>query len=191
MSAMAQIPKAICPAPKVDMPLAAFAPLECSATHITAPIQEGGFMADSIKRAGLTRREALILSSTAGFGIATTNYAAASDSIKTAAHQGPGNLSTPRSAIAKTQYGKVRGYLDGGVFTFKGVPYGQTTAGENRWLAAKPPAPWTDELPTLVYGANCPQNLHTWTSSEQTFIQDWDDGWQSEDMLKLNIWTPS
>ena len=23
------------------------------------------------------------------------------------------------------------------------------------------------------------------------FLQDWDDGWQSEDMLKLNIWTPS
>jgi para-nitrobenzyl esterase len=26
---------------------------------------------------------------------------------------------------------------------------------------------------------------------QQTFIQDWDDCWQSEDMLKLNIWTPS
>jgi para-nitrobenzyl esterase len=36
----------------------------------------------------------------------------------------------------------------------------------------------------------CPQNLHPWTSPEQTFLQDWDDGWQSEDMLKLNIWTP-
>ena len=148
-------------------------------------------MADSTKRAGLTRREALILSSTAGVGVATANFAAASDSVKTAAHQGPGNLTTPRSAIAKTQYGKVRGYLDGGVFTFKGIPYGQTTAGENRWLPAKPPTPWTDEYPALVYGANCPQTLHPWTSIEQTFIQDWDDGWQSEDMLKLNIWTSS
>ena len=106
-------------------------------------------------------------------------------------HQEPGKCSTPRSAIANTQYGKVRGFLDGGVFTFKGVPYGQTTAGENRWLPAQPLKPWTDEFPALVYGANCPQNLHTWTGSEQTFIQDWDDGWQSEDMLKLNIWTPS
>ncbi len=51
--------------------------------------------------------------------------------------------------------------------------------------------PWKDEYPALVYGANCPQNLHDWTGNEQTFIQDWDDGWQSEDMLKLNIWTPS
>jgi para-nitrobenzyl esterase len=148
-------------------------------------------MADSTKRAGLTRREALILSSTAGVGVAASNFAAASDSVKTTAHQGPGNLTTPRSAIAKTQYGKVRGYLDGGVFTFKGIPYGQTTAGENRWLPAKPPTPWTDEFPALTYGANCPQNTHPWTATEQTFIQDWDDGWMSEDMLKLNIWTAS
>jgi para-nitrobenzyl esterase len=148
-------------------------------------------MAESVQRNVLTRREALVLSAAAGVGIAAGRTALASDSIKTAAHQGPGNCSTPRSAVANTQYGKVRGFLDGGVLTFKGVPYGQTTAGENRWLPAKPPVPWTDEYPALVYGANCPQNLHTWTSAEQTFLQDWDDGWLSEDMLKLNIWTPS
>jgi para-nitrobenzyl esterase len=139
----------------------------------------------------ITRREALLLSATAGIGMVAGDPALASDSIKTAAHQEPGNVSTPRSAIAKTQYGKVRGFVDGGVITFKGVPYGQTTAGANRWLPAKPPTPWTDEFPALIYGANCPQNLHTWTSAEQTFLQDWDDGWQSEDLLKLNIWTPS
>src|ERR1700728_2341297 len=139
----------------------------------------------------LTRREALLLSSTAGVGMAASRPALASDSIKSAAHQEPGNVSTPHSAIAKTQYGKVRGFLDGGVLTFKGVPYGATTAGANRWLPAKSPAPWADEYPALVYGANCPQNLHTWTGIEQTFLFDWDDGWQSEDMLKLNIWTPS
>jgi len=148
-------------------------------------------MSESTKRTTLSRREALILSATAGVSLAAGKSAFASDSVKTPAHQGPGNCSTPRSAIAKTQYGKVRGFVDGSVFTFKGVPYGQTTAGENRWLPAKPPTPWTDEFPALIYGANCPQNLHTWTSAEQTFLFDWDDGWQSEDMLKLNIWTPS
>jgi len=147
-------------------------------------------MDDSTKQK-ISRREALILSTTAGLGVASANVAMASDSTKTGAHQGPGTISTPRSAIARTQYGKVRGFLDGGVFTFKGVPYGQTTAGENRLLPAKPPAAWTDEYPALTYGANCPQTLHTWTGVEQTFIQDWDDGWLSEDMLKLNIWTPS
>jgi para-nitrobenzyl esterase len=148
-------------------------------------------MARSKNTGLLTRREALILSATAGASLAAAKPAFASDSIKTAAHQEPGNCSTPRSAIAKTQYGKVRGFLDGGVFTFKGVPYGQTTAGENRWLPAKPPTPWTDEYPALTYGANCPQNLHPWTATEQTFLFDWDDGWLSEDMLKLNIWTSS
>jgi para-nitrobenzyl esterase len=147
-------------------------------------------MSESANRTVLTRREALFLSATAGVSLAAGKTAFASDSIKTAAHQEPGNCSTPRSAVAKTQYGKVRGFVDGGVLTFKGVPYGQSTSGENRWLPAKPPAPWTDEYPALIYWANCPQNLHTWTSPEQTFIQDWDDGWQSEDMLRLNIWTP-
>jgi len=148
-------------------------------------------MSESSTRIVLTRREALLLSTCAGVAAAAGKSAFASDSIKTAAHQEPGRVSTPSSAIAKTQYGKVRGFVDGGVLTFKGVPYGQTTAGANRWLPAKSPTPWTDEYPALVYGANCPQTVHPWTSIEQTFLQDWDDGWQSEDMLKLNIWTPS
>jgi para-nitrobenzyl esterase len=148
-------------------------------------------MSESANRVVLTRREALWLSTSAGVGIAAGKPAFASESIKTAAHQEPGNVSTPLSAITRTQYGKVRGFVDGGVFTFKGIPYGQTTSGGNRWLPAKPPTPWKDEYPALIYGANCPQTLHPWTSIEQTFLQDWDDGWQSEDMLKLNIWTPS
>jgi len=98
--------------------------------------------------------------------------------------------STPRTAVARTQYGKVRGYVEDDVLTFKGVPYGATTGGENRWLPARPPAPWDGEYPTLIYGANCPQRLHDWVT-EQTFLYQWTDGWQSEDMLKVNIWTPS
>ena len=148
-------------------------------------------MAKSKQSIVLTRREALLLSTTAGLGAALGRSAFGSDSVKTGAHQESGNVSTPQTAVAKTQYGKVRGFENAGVLTFKGVPYGATTAGENRWLPPKPPAPWTDEYPALAYGANCPQTLHPWTSVEQTFLFDWDDGWQSEDMLKLNIWTPA
>jgi len=148
-------------------------------------------MSNLENRVLLNRREALLLSA-AGMGLAMSKRAGASDSVKTGVHQQePGNCSTPRSAIANTQYGKVRGYVDGGVLTFKGIPYGQDTGGENRWLPAKPPVAWKDEYPALIYGPNCPQNLHGWTSPEQVFLQDWDDGWQSEDMLKLNVWTPS
>lgn len=134
---------------------------------------------------GFNRRQAL-LSATAGVAaIAGT----ASGSDARTIHAAGASCSTPRSAVAKTQHGKVRGYVDEGVLTFKGVPYGASTGGENRWLPAKPPTPWDGEYPALTYGANCPQRLHNW-SSEQTFLFQWTDGWQSEDMLKVNIWTP-
>jgi len=148
-------------------------------------------MSNSENRITLNRREALLLAAAGGIGAALARPARASDSIKTGVHQEPGFCSTPKTAVANTQYGKVRGFVSGDVFTFKGIPYGQNTGGENRWLPAKPPAPWKDEYPALIYGGNCPQHLHDWTGLEQTFLQDWDDGYQSEDMLKLNIWTPS
>jgi para-nitrobenzyl esterase len=139
----------------------------------------------------INRRDVLRLSAAGSLGMVLSGSAAASDSTKTAAHQEPGGCSTPKTAVATTQYGKVRGFVDGGVLTFKGIPYGQDTAGENRWLPAKAPKPWEGEYPALLYGANCPQRLHDFTAIEQTFLQDWDDGYMSEDMLKLNVWTPS
>lgn len=139
----------------------------------------------------VTRRQALLLGATAGLGAAFAGTLRAADSgDRPAASRAGGSCSTPRSAVARTKYGKVRGYVEDGVLTFKGVPYGADTGGENRWLPAKPPAPWDGELPTLTYGGNCPQRLHDW-SSEQTFLQQWTDGWQSEDMLKVNVWTSS
>ncbi|MBZ5586135.1 MAG: carboxylesterase family protein [Acidobacteriia bacterium] len=136
------------------------------------------------------RREALLLPAV-GMAATMTAGAQAADNAKTAGRQAAGNCSTPRSAVAKTQYGKVRGFVDAGVLTFKGIPYGQDTSGENRWLPAKPPKPWDGEYPALIYGANCPQRLHDFTAIEQSFLQQWTDGWMSEDMLKLNVWTPS
>ena len=101
------------------------------------------------------------------------------------------DCSTPHSAIVPTRYGKVRGYVSDGVFTFKGVPYGDTTAGANRWLRPQPPKAWEGEYPALAYGANCPQTLHSFRAIEHTFIQQWTDGFLGEDMLKLNVWTGS
>ena len=140
----------------------------------------------------IDRRRLLQLSATAGMGMAApaTAVGAAQTRAPVEAANSPGRCSTPRTAVARTQYGKVRGYLEDDVLTFKGVPYGATTAGEHRWLPARPPTPWEGELPALIYGANCPQRLHDWVA-EQSFLYQWTDGWQSEDMLKLNIWTSS
>ncbi len=145
---------------------------------------------ESNKPASPSRREALLLSASAGVGAALMGRISRAPAAQPPL-QTPGHCSTPASAVAMTQYGKVRGYLDGGVLTFKGVPYGQNTGGENRWLPAKAPLPWSGERPALVYGANCPQSLHDFTAMEQSFLQQWVDGYFSEDILKLNIWTPS
>ena len=139
---------------------------------------------------GLNRRSAL-LASMAGVGLAASGAATAAPRRNTRAASASETCLTPRSAIARTQYGPVRGYVDDGVYIFKGVPYGDTTEGANRWLPAKPPKPWTDEYNALAYGANCPQTLHNFRAKEHTFLQQWTDGFLGEDMLKLNIWTPS
>jgi hypothetical protein len=68
-------------------------------------------MKKSLERTILSRRRALLLGATAGLSVAGAPLALSSDSIKTGAHQEPGNCSTPRSAVAKTQCGKVRGFL--------------------------------------------------------------------------------
>jgi len=139
----------------------------------------------------LNRREAMVLSASAGLGLSNTGWAAAAANAQSIAQSSSTICSTPRGAVASTAYGKVRGYLSGGVYTFKGIPYGDDTGAENRWLPPRSPKPWTGELPTLVYGANCPQTLHSWKAVEQSFLLDWSDGWLGEDMLKLNIWTPN
>jgi para-nitrobenzyl esterase len=139
----------------------------------------------------LNRRGTLAAAAAAaGLGTALGGEAKAYP-VQNGVRTGPRGCSTPHSAVASTQYGRVRGYIAGDVYTFKGVPYGADTGGANRWLPAQAPARWGDEYPALAYGANCPQSLHNFRAVEHTFLQQWDDGFLGEDMLKLNIWTPA
>src|SRR5215471_15408935 len=136
--------------------------------------RQGDRMSKSSRSNGpaLNRRELLRLSTVAGVGAVLPASSAFADLKAQQADVPAGPCSTPRSAVATTQYGKVRGYVDDGVLTFKGVPYGAPTGGENRWRPAKAPSPWTGEYPALIYGANCPQRLHDWVS-EQSFLFQW------------------
>ncbi len=69
----------------------------------------------------------------------------------------------------------------GDLYTFFGIPYADSTAGDNRWLAPQPPQ-WTGIFNANQYGNRCPQG------------QDWGDKGLpediSEDCLFLNVWTP-
>ncbi|MBB3910956.1 carboxylesterase/lipase family protein [Sphingomonas desiccabilis] len=136
----------------------------------------------------VNRRRAMLGSMCAGAGLLLPRRGSAGAATTAAAGA---RCSTPRDAVASTQYGPVRGYVEDGVYIFKGVPYGADTGGENRWLPAKAPARWTDPYPALAYGANSPQTLHDFRAREHTFLQQWTDGFLGEDMLKLNIWTPA
>src|SRR5687768_8353556 len=62
-------------------------------------------------------------------------------------------------ATVETTAGKIRGTLRGGVHAFKGVPYGASTAGANRFMAPQQPAKWTGVRDAFNFGHQSPQNM--------------------------------
>lgn len=95
-------------------------------------------------------------------------------------------------AVAQTQYGTIRGYILRDVYTFLGVPYGASTAGENRFMAPREPEPWTGIKNTVFYGYVAPQNMdNKYPNGLYTFSDHWNYGTLSEDCLSLNVWTPA
>ncbi len=92
--------------------------------------------------------------------------------------------------VVRTSNGPVRGYIRNRVHTFKGIPYGATTAGNNRFLPPLRPAPWTAVKDTVAYGFAC-QQVHgpDWDDPRQHFVMNFDFGLMSEDCLSLNVWT--
>ena len=65
-------------------------------------------------------------------------------------HLGFGAPSKDPGPIAETRHGKVRGINDSGVYIFKGIPYGASTAGANRFMPPKKPQPWAGVRDCLV-----------------------------------------
>src|ERR1035438_508157 len=58
---------------------------------------------------------------------------------------------------AETTFGTVRGIDNNGIKTFKGIPYGASTAGANRFMPPADPQKWTGVRDALEYGHSAPQ----------------------------------
>jgi para-nitrobenzyl esterase len=91
-----------------------------------------------------------------------------------------------------TNAGKVRGRIVDGVNAFKGIPYGAPTGGANRFMAPRPPEPWTGVREGFEFGHYAPQSNRPRGDKQRQFFRILgaskpNDA--SEDCLCLNVWT--
>jgi para-nitrobenzyl esterase len=92
--------------------------------------------------------------------------------------------------IVETKYGKVKGALDDGIATFKGVRYGADTT-LSRFQLPKPPEPWTETQDALGFGNSAPQPT---SGDGGGLFASWRPNPPlpaAEDCLFLNVWTPA
>lgn len=111
-----------------------------------------------------------------------------------------GKLSTAADQnLVETRQGKVRGYRQGGIYVFKGIPYGAPTSGANRFAAPQPMRAWPGVRSCMSYGPTNPNSLgfiepgdSKPNADEDAFLlyREHDHTSGSEDCLRLNVWTP-
>src|SRR5215217_2926520 len=94
---------------------------------------------------------------------------------------------TPGATVAIST-GRLRGYVDTGVHTFKGVPYGASTAGANRFMPPQKPQPWTGVRDAFEFGQRAPAAVGG--EPDEMLPVDPREA-QGEDCLVMNIWTPN
>jgi para-nitrobenzyl esterase len=93
------------------------------------------------------------------------------------------------NVVVDTTAGKIRGMIVNGIRTFKGVPYGASTEGANRFMPPRKAAAWTGVRDALSLGPSSPQ-LPGFKTPEIQMMQNLASNPSSEDCLMLNVWTP-
>lgn len=89
--------------------------------------------------------------------------------------------------ITTTDAGKVRGYINNGIFTYKGIPYAEA----KRFEAPQKPKAWSNVRSSFSYGPVAPlENPTTSIQDESEFVFDHSWGFTNEDCMRINVWTP-
>ncbi|HKO93016.1 MAG TPA: carboxylesterase family protein, partial [Polyangiaceae bacterium] len=71
--------------------------------------------------------------------------------------------------VVETRQGRVAGYVDGGIFVFKGIPYGEDTS-RYRFRAPVTRAPWQGVRAAQTYGPAAPQGSREEAMSEDCLV---------------------
>jgi para-nitrobenzyl esterase len=100
---------------------------------------------------------------------------------------------TPAFATAETTFGKVRGIDNNGIKVFKGIPYGASTTGVNRFMPPADPAKWAGTRDALEYGHSAPQHdpAAPPPAAGALSVSGASLPAEGEDCLVLNVWTPA
>jgi len=94
--------------------------------------------------------------------------------------------------VAETASGKIRGVDAQGIKVFRGVPYGGTTSGVNRFMPPTDPGKWSGVRDALHYGPSTPQSDPGAQRSPTSLTVSGENlPSETEDCLVLNIWTPA
>jgi len=94
--------------------------------------------------------------------------------------------------IVETASGKLRGSTQDGIHAFKGIPYGASTGGANRFQPSRPAEPWAGVRDALTLGGRAPQwqGAPTRRPGMATLLGPADTSPETEDCLNLHVWTP-
>jgi para-nitrobenzyl esterase len=105
--------------------------------------------------------------------------------------RGDGVIARAGQATVEIATGRIAGCIRNGIFSFKGLPYGDATEGINRFCPPRKPQPWTGIRSSRQYGFVCPQDKGTGRQNdEEAFMFQWNDSVEGEDCLRVNVWTP-
>ncbi len=93
-----------------------------------------------------------------------------------------------KASTVQTIAGPVAGYVEDGVYIYKGIPYGEAA----RFMPPTDPQPWKEVRASRSYGPVSPHpDRAGWRDDNQAFTMHWDDGYPGEDCLRVNVWTSS